>query len=275
MSDSSPATTRRCLLRAGAALAATTGLGGCMLSTEPYTASEDRTFDVGDADAVAVVNDRGDVSLTAGDDDAVSGTVRKESRSGRDALDEVTVETRTEDGTFVVAPDSPDDENVTVHVDLTVPADLPVDRAVTTNGAATVTDVTGDVTCRSRNGEARAEGVDGYVTVETTNGAAVARDTTGIDGAETTNGGVRVDVRDVRDDVALESTNGGVTAAVDPDLSVAVDLQTTNGSVSVQDFDLGGGDQDEGRIRGELGDGDAEHTLTLETTNGDATLRSL
>lgn len=274
MTDDSPRFGRRRLLRAGGALALAS-LGGCVLSTEPYTATEERSFDPGDADAVAVVAEDGDVTLSAGEGDSVTGTVRTESRSGRDALDEASVATRTEDGTFVVEADVPDDANVTVHFDLAVPDGLAVERAVAVNGEVSVSDVAGDATCRTRNGDATAENVDGYVTVESTNGSASARGTTGVDGADTTNGDVRADVSDLRGDVALDSTNGDVTAAVDPDLTVAVEFETVNGDVTVQGLDLTASESDERTVRGQLGEGDPEHTLVAETTNGDVTVRSL
>lgn len=274
MTDDRPARTRRSALRAGGLLALASSLGGCILSMEPYTTDEERSFDPGDAEALAVVGEGGDVTLSTGDGDQVTGTVRKESRSGRDALDRASVRTRTDDGTFVVESDVPDDVNVNVTFDLVVPDSLPVERAETVNGDVTVRDVNGDATCRTQNGDATAEDVDGYVTVASTNGDAEARGTAGVDGAETTNGRVRVDVSDVRQDVVFESTNGDLTAAVDPELSLAVDLDTANGDVSFGDLDLTTSESSERRVRGRLGE-DPEYALTAETTNGDVTLRSL
>lgn len=272
MTPDRPASTRRGVLGVAAGMA--TGLAGCVLSMEPYTATAERTFDPRDADALAVVGEDGGVTLSAGDGDRVTGTVRKESRSGREALEEATVESRVDDGTFVVEPDVPVDLNFTVHLDLAVPRSLPVERVVTDNGDVSVADVSGDATCRTQNGAVTAEGVDGYVTVESTNGDVTARDTTGVDAVSTTNGDADVDVHDVRDDVSLESTNGDVTVDVSPDLAVAVEVRTDNGDVSVQDLDLTRSESSSRRIRGRLGE-DPDHTLVAETTNGSVTLRSL
>jgi hypothetical protein len=90
--DPSSDRSRRGVLRAGAGLVGAVGLAGCVIAAEPYTETVERSFDPGDAEELAVRTDSGDVTLSAGDGDAVSGTVRKESRSGEDALDEVTVD---------------------------------------------------------------------------------------------------------------------------------------------------------------------------------------
>lgn len=275
MSHDHRARTRRGLLRAGGAFALATALSGCLLSAEPYVEETDRSFDPGDAEALAVVTENGDVTLSAGDGDAVSGTVRTESRSGEDALEEVTVEATTDDGVFRIEPVLPDrDVNVSVDLDLSVPADLPVARAESTNGDATVTGVTGDPVCRTGNGDATAEDVDGFVTVRSSNGDVTAAGTTGLAGARTANGEVTADVAAVRDDVSLRSTNGDVTAAVPSDLVAAVELRTTNGDASVDGVELTTTETSETRISGRTGP-DPEHTLTLETTNGDVTLEAL
>lgn len=274
--DTSPAGTRRQLLRAGGSLAAATALGGCVLSTEPYTETADASFDPGDADSLAVAGRDGDVTLSPGDGEAVTGTIRKESRSGEDALDEVTVESSVTDGTLTVAVTAADDLNVSVHLDLSVPGDLAVERATTRNGDVAVTDVTGDATCESENGDVTADGVDGSVSAASTNGDVTVTGGSGVADARTTNGDVDVDVSGMRDDVACESTNGDVTAAVPDGLGASVELRTVNGDASVESVDLETQVESDTRIEGQLsGEEGTEHALTLRTTNGDATLQSL
>ncbi|QLH80433.1 DUF4097 family beta strand repeat-containing protein [Halosimplex pelagicum] len=271
---SSPDPSRRRVLRAGAALAGAVGLAGCVLSTEPYTESAERSFDPGDADELAVRTDSGDVTLSAGDGDAVTGTVRKASRSGEDALDEVTVEGSVEDGRLTVAPQRPDSNaNVTVTLDLAVPEGLSVAEASSGNGDVEADGVAGDGTYSSTNGDVDVTGVDGFVTVESTNGDLAASDVGGLDGADTTNGDVTVDVSAMRGDVTCRSRNGDVTAAVADDLSAAVTLATDNGDATVESVQLTVESSGERRVEGTMGAG--EHALELRSTNGDVTLLGL
>lgn len=245
-------TSRRSLLRAGG-LAAALGLAGCVISTEPYTETADRSFDPGDAEELVVLTDSGDVSLSAGDGDAVSGTVRKESRSGEDALDDVTVEGRVEDGTLTVSPQRPGPQvNVTVSLDLSVPADLPVVEAASENGDVSADGVTGDGVYRSDNGDVDVDGVDGFVTVESTNGDVSASEIAGLDGAQTSNGDVDVDVPAVRGDVTCRSSNGDVTVAVSPDLRAVVSLRTSNGDAEVSSLPVTVDTSTDRRIEGRL-----------------------
>ncbi len=269
------------------------GLAGCVVSTEPYTETTDRDFDPEDAEELVVRTDSGDVTVAAGDGGAVSGTVRKESRSGEDALDDVTVAGRVEDGTLTIAPQYPDRQvNVTVSLDLTVPDGLSVVEVASENGDVSADDVTGDGTYRSENGDVSADGVDGFVTVGSTNGDVSASDVAGLDGARTTNGDVTVDVPDIRGDVTCQSSNGDVTAAVADDVRAAVILRTSNGDAEVSGVSLtverssdrriegrldGAGDENGGNENGgsdENSDG-SEHTLEVRSTNGDVTLLGL
>ncbi|WP_436930196.1 DUF4097 family beta strand repeat-containing protein [Halosimplex halobium] len=267
---------RRGFLHAGAGLVGAVGLAGCVIAAEPYTETAERSFDPGDAEALAVRTDSGDVTLSTGDGDAVTGTVRKESRSGEGALDEVTVEGRVADGRLVVATErSNPNANVTVSLDLSVPEGLAVAEARTSNGDVDADGVAGDGTYRSENGDVTVTGVDGFVTVRSTNGDVDASDVDGLDGAATTNGDVRVDVPALRGDATCRSTNGDVTAAVADDLSATVTLATSNGDAATESVSLRVDSSGDRRIEGRLGDGDPEHALELRSTNGDVTLTGL
>jgi len=272
-SDSSSDRSRRRFLRAGAGFAGALSLAGCVISAEPYTETVERSFDPGDAEELVVRTDSGDVTLSAGDGEAVSGTVRKASRSGEDALDEVTVEGAIADGRLVVAPRRPASENVTVDLDLSVPEGLAVVEASSSNGDITAEGVSGDGTYESTNGDVDVTDIDGFVTVESTNGDVAASDVAGLDGADTTLGDVAVEVPAVRGDVTVESTNGDVTVAVADDLSVAVALETTNGDATVEGVSMTVESSADDEIRGTMGEG--EHALTVDSTNGDVTLLGL
>ncbi|MFC7141353.1 DUF4097 family beta strand repeat-containing protein [Halosimplex aquaticum] len=276
--DRSPS--RRRFLRASGGLAAALGLSGCVVSTQPYTETSDREFDPGNAEALAVQTDSGDVSLSATSGGVVSGTVRKESRSGRDALDQVTVEGNVEDGTLTIAPQRPDERvNVTVSLDLSVPEDLPVVEVASENGDVNADGVAGDGTYRTDNGDIEVRSVDGFVAVESTNGDVSASDVAGLDGALTSNGDVTVDVPALRGDATCRSNNGDVTAAVPEDLGAAVSLRTSNGDAETSGVSLTVDESTEHRIEGVLGGSEggesAEHTLELRSTNGDVTLLGL
>ncbi|WP_123536616.1 DUF4097 family beta strand repeat-containing protein [Halosimplex salinum] len=271
--------TRRRYLRTSAALVGGVGLAGCIISTEPYTETVEQEFDPGDAEDLAVETEDGDVTLSPGDGDTVSATVEKRSVSGEDALDDVTVEGRVEDGTLIIAPDRPDrGATVSVSLDLSVPEGLAVTQVTSSNGEVSADDVSGDGTYRTSNGDVDVDGVDGFVTVESTNGDVSASDVGGLDGARTTNGDVTVDAPAVRQDVTCESTNGDVTVAAPSDLDASVSLRTSNGDAEVSGVAIETTRSGSRRIEGRLGGGeddDPEYELELRSTNGDVTLLGL
>jgi hypothetical protein len=251
---------------------AAVGLAGCTLSTSPYVETVERSFDPDDADALAVETD-GDVSLSSADGDAVAATARKESRSGEDALETVTVGTTTDDGRLVVGTRRPEERvDVTVDIELAVPPDLPVAEVDTENGDIEATDVSGDGSYETTNGEIDVEGAAGAVALSTTNGD-VSVTGTPLSSARSTNGNVTADVPATGEDVTLTTTNGDVTAAVAADRGGRVRLRTEAGDASVEGPSVSVEESTDRRIEGRLGEG--AHELTLRSTSGDVTLRSL
>lgn len=134
------------------------------------------------------------------------------------------------------------------------------------NGGAVARSVDGDVTVEATNGGAVAEDVAGFVIARAKNGGAVVKDCDGVDGASTESGGVKADVTALRDDTTLSTRNGGVEAALSPDLDAHVVAAAENGGVDVTDAPLSDASVSGSRVEGTIGDG--AHELRLETVNG-------
>ncbi|WP_135365954.1 DUF4097 family beta strand repeat-containing protein [Halosimplex halophilum] len=265
---------RRAFLRAGGGLVGAVGLAGCVLSVSPYSETVERSFDPEDARKLVVRNESGDVTLSAGDGDTLSGTVRKESSSGEDALDDVTVEASFEADRVIVAPRIPEGAAVTVDLDLAVPSGLTVLEVTTDNGDVSVTDLPCEGRLRTENGDVDVEGIDGSADLRSTNGD-VSATGGGVGGAQTTNGDIDIEIHAMTADAVCRSTNGDVAVAVPEDLSAALRLVTSNGDADIDGVPATVDSSGERRIEGRLGEGEPEHTLTLRSTNGDVTLRGL
>ncbi|WP_440989144.1 DUF4097 family beta strand repeat-containing protein [Haloarchaeobius baliensis] len=270
---------RRTVLSA-ASIALPTALAGCSLldDTEEVTESVDRTVDVDGGTPVSVVGRNGDIAVTATDGDAVSVAATKRTRGGQDALDEVAIRVETTDGAVRIVADYPDDLDllarpVVVDFEIGVPSGVPVDRVETGNGDVTVTGVAGDATLATSNGAVTAEDVDGYVAMRTTNGPIEATGVAGLDRAVGTNGDIDVELRALRGGVPVETTNGDVTVRAAPELEATFALETSVGEVSVAGLSLGRSTDRSDRVVGDLNGGGER--VTVETTNGDVTLRAL
>jgi hypothetical protein len=126
----------------------------------------------------------------------------------------------------------------------------------------------------STNGGVRVAGVRGSVDARTTNGGIRLEDVEGAIRARSTNGGVQVSYASGRpavDRVDLQTTNGPITLSLPEGASARVDASTRNGGITT-DFPL----TVEGRLgrnlSGTLGSGDGPE-IRMQTTNGPIRLR--
>lgn len=266
---------RRRTLLAGAGLAATAALAGCIETVDrgPVSREFDDAHDVDDGVAVVVTNPNGPVTVEkhGGSRVRVSGVKHARTEEG---LDSITVAVEAGDPYRVAVEFATEPDDRTRRVDLTVevPDRATVSRVAGQNGVVTVEGVAGDLEAVSSNGDVEVTGVEGFVRCRTDNGDVTARDCDGLDAARTANGEVDVDLLDMRGDVACTSSNGPVTAHVDQDISAAIELRTTNGSAKVQDLPYEAATETRNVVVGSLRGGE-DPLLSLETGNGDVTLR--
>lgn len=265
---------RRRALGAGVASLAT-ALAGCL--DVAFGPSETETFsdsyDVTDETVVTLSNRNGDLTVTEAVNDrlVVSG---KKFASSQKGLDGVRVDV-TEGSRFdveVVFESGAELSNRGVDLTVEVPHGVTIRRASTGNGTISAAGVRGDLIARTSNGDVEIEDVDGYVGAETTNGDVEITETTGLAGARTTNGSVDAELYDLAADVTCRSSNGSVTVRVGPDLATEIRLETNNGDATVSDLEYTATTDRPALMVGRLrGGGDSQ--LTLQSSNGDVTLR--
>ncbi|NHN59676.1 MULTISPECIES: DUF4097 family beta strand repeat-containing protein [Halorussus] len=263
-------TQRRRLLGLSAA-AGLTALSGCSGVT-PFVGKRlenAQSFDASSVDAVSVAGRNGNVRVRPRDDERIRVETVKKAGSVFADLDDVRVETTTENGELRVAARKVGDGSwlagvPSVDVTVGLPASVDLGELRTENGRVDVRNVATDATLGSENGQLEARNVDGFVSAETENGRVVARDVTGIDGARSENGSVEIDVKSVRGDTDVATENGRVTAAVSPDLNAEVVATTGNGRV---EFDVASAEvstRRSGRVEATLGGGGPELRLSCE-----------
>jgi hypothetical protein len=264
---------RQFLLGAGTALVA--GSAGCVDTILGPTVGEsfENTYDVSEGATLSVRNENG--SVTVHDTDAEEMTVRGEKRaSSEEALADIRVGVDRSEH-LVVEADFPTGANFDRRqVDLTVevPSGVSVDGVETENGDVRVDSVTGDVRATTTNGNVTMTDVDGFVDSETSNGDVRITGATGIDDVDTSNGQVDVELLAMTRDVVCRNSNGPVTVRIGPDVAVAFVLETSNGEASVEELDHTTSETESDRLEGQLRGG-TDPTLTLESSNGDVTLR--
>nr|WP_231751547.1 DUF4097 family beta strand repeat-containing protein [Halogeometricum sp. CBA1124] len=141
------------------------------------------------------------------------------------------------------------------------------------NGGVDVRGVSGDATLRAGNGGVVAEDMPGFLTLQAGNGGIEARDVGGIDGVTAGNGSISVDIPAIRGDTEVSASNGGIDAAISPDVDAAFEARVTNGAVDVSGLELTEASISPSRVAGTLGEGGP--SLTLRAGNGGIDVRRL
>ena len=130
-----------------------------------------------------------------------------------------------------------------------------------------------DLDLRSMNGGIKIAGVRGHSAFETTNGGVSVVDAGGRVPGRTTNGGVSVKLAGARGDgdgLDVQTTNGGVTIAIPEGYNAHLETGTVNGGINLE-FPMTVQGRIKGRFSTDLGAGGP--TVRAVTTNGGVVVR--
>ncbi|KTG16326.1 DUF4097 family beta strand repeat-containing protein [Haloferax profundi] len=263
---------RRSVLKHGGVLGLA-ALAGCTAPSIETREEETRVVSPSGYDSLEIRNVNGSVSVQPWDGDEVEVRIVRrgfftedvdsaEIDIGGDGSLEITRVVRDEDSGRVV-----------VNLEVRVPSEFPVTHTSSSNGSIDVQGTTGDLEARTSNGSITVRRLDGFAELTTSNGSITAFDVGGLDGVRTTNGSLEVDVRAIRDDTSIETSNGSIEAALAGDLDAEVVAQTATGSIDTSGLSLSGANVSRTRVTGTLGDGGP--TLTVSTSNGSIELSLL
>jgi hypothetical protein len=167
-----------------------------------------------------------------------------------------------------------------------VPRRTRLERIQTSNGALSVENLEGSARLRTSNGRVQLRRFNGDLEATTSNGRIDISDFTGSAVLRTSNGGIAVEgVRGVLDartsnggiqagvanldqsrPLRLETSNGGITLRLPPDINANLRARTSNASIDC-DFPLTArGPQSKTHVEGAIGDGGP--LIQLDTSNG-------
>jgi hypothetical protein len=205
-----------------------------------------------------VTNINGNVDIITYEGNTVKLEVEERvSEKEKEQLKETNVTVTEENNEIVIKTvrDDPDDNQVTVIMDIKVPKYLIVESVATSNGDVTVKDV------------------NGYPSVSSSNGNVVVEGTNGISQVETSNGKVTAEIHGFTEDISISSSNGNVMVSILPSLNATISMQTSNGDVSITALTLDdlvdSGKQASGKLNG------GGHSISISTSNGNVDLKKL
>ena len=145
--------------------------------------------------------------------------------------------------------------------------------AETSGGHITLKKISGNAKVETSGGYIEADAVDGNLFAETSGGHIEIRDAKGRVDADTSGGHVEVGfAKGNAHGGKIESSGGGITVALDPDVDLAIDASTSGGSVSTDIPVKVVGKVNRSSIKGTLGKGG--ETLYVHTSGGSVTIGS-
>lgn len=235
-------------------------------SADRLQAPFDRTVDVRPGGAVTIENVNGRITVSSWDQARVRIHAIRRAQS-QEALDATAIDVRQSGNDVSIVTRTPKSDgtgfldflfgnggNASVEYDVTVPrmSDLKVED---TNGAITVSNVTGNINLGTTNGRIEALRCAGSMSASTTNGAIRAE-------LVQTSGSKMMQ---------FETTNGSIALTVPPNFGADVAADTTNGSIH-SDLPVTTKSFSRRELRGTLNGGGVQ--LELHTTNGSIEIRS-
>jgi len=147
-------------------------------------------------------------------------------------------------------------------------------NAETSGGHITLKKISGNARVETSGGHIEADAVDGNLVAETSGGHIEIRGAKGRVDADTSGGHVEVGfAKGNAHGGKIESSGGGITVSVDPNVDLAIDASTSGGSVSTDIPVKIVGRVDRSSIRGTIGKGG--ETLYVHTSGGSVSIGAI
>jgi len=143
----------------------------------------------------------------------------------------------------------------------------------TSNSEVTVTGMTGGISATTSNGRIGLTDTRGAASLVTSNAAVDVAVHRGGVNAHTSNAAVSCDLAELgaTEAVTLATSNGAVTLLLPADVSATVDVTTSSGLITINDFTVSYDVQESDHVRGRIGSGAS--AITISTSNGNVTVR--
>jgi len=249
------------------------GLTGCLGGQ--YTDYFNGEYETNINTVLKVSTLNGQIEIYTWNNDTVSLNVIKRSAISREELDNIDIDVdETDDiikietlytGRRITQP--------SVDMNIKVPNYVTVDIVTTSNGAIIIEDVKGNITADSSNGAITIENVDGYVAATTSNGDIEVSGTTGIKNIHSSNGVINTEIYDFQQNITISTSNGRITVYINPLLNADIEMETSNGQITITGITLNLTTNEEKHKKGTLGEGG--NKIYIKTSNGDIKLYAL
>jgi len=217
----------------------------------------------------------GQIEISVWENDTISFNAIKKSSISKGELEKINININENENMIEINTVYNGDRLTTPTVDMNikVPESVTVKSAKTSNGGIQISGTKGDVVATTSNGAIVIDNVNGYVSAITSNGRIEVTQTTGIKELKSSNMGIEVEIYDFKDNLKITTSNGGITAYINPLLNADINMSTSNGKISIEGVSLNLSVSENKHKSGILGDGG--DTIDIITSNGNIFLKKL
>ncbi len=214
-----------------------------------------------------VYNPNGSVKVSGWEGEEIEISAVKETTRDQRTLDRVDIFIDIDQVIAIetVHPAAGDPE-VTVSYEIKIPEKMSVGRIECFNGDIVVEDVYGNPELITGNGSVSASNIYGVVSARSSNGDIDVSGVKGLAGLRTSNGSIDAELLDLQNDLEIITSNGSITLLVEPDLSINLEANTSNGTVNTGNLDIEASIHEQTSVAGKLNEGG--YTINISTSNG-------
>ena len=249
------------------------GLTGCLGGQ--HTDYFDGEYEANENTVLKVTTFNGQIEIYTWENDTVSLNAIKRSTISREELDNADINVDESDDQIEIKALYTGQRTTQPSVDMNikVPSYVAVDTVTTSNGAIIIEDAKGNISAYSSNGAITIENVDGYVAATTSNGRIEVTGTTGIKNLHSSNGVINTEIYDFQENITISTSNGGITVYINPSLNADIEMETSNGQITISGITLNLKTDEEKHKEGTLGD--SGNKIFIQTSNGNIKLYEL
>jgi DUF4097 and DUF4098 domain-containing protein YvlB len=253
-------------------LLTTVGLIGCLgLASKEFNGE----YEANENTILKITNINGDIKIDSWDGDTVTLDAIIRSYQGNDELEKIKIDVVEINNLIDIETKYLGTGNVEASTDMTlkIPTFVTIDMVTTSNGDIRISGAKGNTSAHSSNGDITIVDVDGQINASSSNGDIEIKDTTGIGDLETSNGEIYAEIFSFKENISVDSSNGGITLYINPLLNADVEMTTSNGQISISGLSLNTTVSEEDHKVGKLGEGG--YKLDIHTSNGNINLYKL
>ncbi len=232
-------------------------------------------YEANENTVLKVTTINGQIEILNWDGDTVSLNAIKKTRLEREELDKVEINVNEIDNLIEIEAEYTGQRSTTPTVDMNikVPYYVTIDTVTTSNGAIQISESKGNITAQTSNGAIIIENVDGYVQATTSNGRIEIKETTGIRDLKSSNLGINAEILDFQENISISTSNGAITLYINPSLNADLEMETSNGEITISGLSLNLTLDEEKHKVGKLGEGG--NKMSISTSNGNIKIYDL